>query len=220
MKISFSPNIPSHIQSYPKLFRNHKRIRSMLKSEHARILINFVALSPTFFFFLFFFIVAQFLFSIWMYPRRNTRPPFSTTFQLSILGNFERRSEFRTKAGIRSASADTIFKTTPENSDGLCPPSVVNLPLHLHLKPVRVARRTRTLLQSCPVGMHPLYSSFFFFFFRAGNAWGCIEGGRTRGWTKSNRWNPITFKMHERLTALAICISSYIRPSFHSLELQ
>lgn len=55
VKISFSPNIPSHIQSYPKLFRNHKRIRSMLKSERARILINFVALSPTLFFFLFFF---------------------------------------------------------------------------------------------------------------------------------------------------------------------
>lgn len=118
-----------------------------------------------------------------MYPRRNTRPPFSTTFQLSILGNFERRSEFRTKAGIRSASADTIFKTTPENSDGLCPPPVVNLPLHLHLKPVRVARRTRTLLQSCSVGMHPLYSSFFFFF----SCWKCMGMHRRRAHTRMDQ---------------------------------
>lgn len=67
---SFSPNTASLIQSYPKLFRNipyHKRVRSMLKSERARILINFANRCPfgnSFFFSFFFYRCTIFVFNL------------------------------------------------------------------------------------------------------------------------------------------------------------
>lgn len=154
----------------------------MPKSERRTYINKFRESLPfrqLFFFSFFFYRCTIFVFNLNVSAAKYAATIFSTTFQLSILGNFERRFEFRTKASrIRSTSADAIFKTTPENSDGLCsPPLAVNLPLHLHLKPVRVARRARTLLQSCPVGMHPLYS---FLFFSSCCKWGCIEGGHSR----------------------------------------
>lgn len=171
-----------HCVSYPKFFRNVSQTSGCQKVNGARILINFANRYPfvnSFFFPFFFYRCTIFVFNLNVSAAKYAATIFSTTFQLSILGNFERRFEFRTKASrIRSTSADAIFKTTPENSDGLCsPPLAVNLPLHLHLKPVRVARRARTLLQSCPVGMHPLYS---FLFFSSCCKWGCIEGGHSR----------------------------------------
>lgn len=119
-----------HCVSYSKFFRNVSQtlFGGCQKVNSARILINFANRYPfanSFFFSFFFYRCTIFVFNLNVSAAKYAATIFSTTFQLSILGNFEHRFEFRTKASrIRSASADAIFKTTPENSDGLCSPPI------------------------------------------------------------------------------------------------
>lgn len=146
----------------------------MPKSERRTYINKFRESLPfrqLFFFSFFFYRCTIFVFNLNVSAAKYAATIFSTTFQLSILGNFERRFEFRTKASrIRSTSPDAIFKTTPENSDGLCSPPIGRkfaVTLAFETSQGRQTRANFITIVSC-WDASPLFFSFFFLVLQMG----------------------------------------------------